>query len=174
MVWKDRGLAKVLAKLQRAGQVAGAVGVFGEKAAETHPLRENITVGEVAIINEYGSKRAGVPRRSFLKSTFDGNRGRIQQLIATGVRRIVEGADITPEQMFHDVGEKIANAVKQTIARGDVPPPDAPRTVRDKGHDETLVNTGALEHAIDHTIIKNEGGVLINVGKLPNALEGGE
>jgi hypothetical protein len=171
MVWKDKGLAEILAKLKRAGEIAGGVGVYGEKAEEPHPLRQNITVGEVAIINEYGSKRAHVPRRSFLKSTFDGNRENIRVKMASGVHRIVEG-QITPEQMFHEIGSKIADAVKETIRRGDVPPENDPATIKDKGHDNTLVHTGTLERAIDHTIVRREGNVLVNAGKLPEVLEG--
>lgn len=172
LVWKDKGLKEILSRLSTAGKIAGGVGVFGAKAEETHPLRDNITVGEVAIINEYGSERAGVPRRSYLKSTLDGNRDSIRAQMASGVHRIVEG-QITPEQMYHEVGAKIADAVKQTIAHGGISPQDAERTIKDKGHDLTLVNTGTLENAIDHTIVKNEGGVVVDVGKLTAAIGGG-
>jgi len=149
----DKGLKEVLRKIDAAGKFITRVGVLNPQASEPHPLRQNITVGEVAIINEYGSSRAGVPKRSFLKSTFTEQRDRLYIALLRAARIVIAG-NAQPQAALHAVGTEMVKAVIDTIAKN-VPPPNQPHTVDEKGHDHALIHTETLMHSISADVISS-------------------
>lgn len=105
-----------------------------------------MSVGELAAIHELG---AGVPRRSFLRDTFD------QDLAQTkkALRRIARAASSGrhPQRASDHFGKEAAASFVEAI-NANIPPPLKPATVAKKGHDLALVETGTLRGHIDHDV----------------------
>ena len=138
---RDRGAKSIERKMR--GQRKLRVGVLGSKAERTYP-NSNLTVGEVARLNELGTDT--VPARSFLRDWADENKSKIaRQLVADTHRAIFANED--EEAALGKRGREYAREVVGRIKRR-IPPPNAPATLRKKRGDVPLVDTGTLIDSI--------------------------
>lgn len=130
------------------GSVELKVGVM---SGATNP-KSSIPVAEYATYNEYGAhietdtKSFDIPARSFLRGTLDLNEDRYVSGLA---QTLAEGVD--PEIALELLGQVIEDDVKQAIETWE-DPPNSPRTIRKKGRDMPLRDTGSLYRAITHTV----------------------
>lgn len=152
VTYKDTGLKALKARLRTLTRADTRVGILGDNAFREHPLRRDLTVGQVGTINEYGSAAAGVPRRSFLKSTAQANHGTVITFMAQAVRAAISGSSSL--DAMHRMGEHFVKLVVGRIMSGSTPPPNAPFTVLMKGHDRTLQDTLTLAHSITYDVIE--------------------
>lgn len=150
----DKGLREILKLVTDSGRLVARVGVLDPQASQVHPLRNDITIGEVAVINEFGTEH--VPRRSYLKRTVQHRREEIRTAMGSMAARIVEGAK--PRAELQNFGRRFVGEVKHTI-ESDVPPPNAPMTIKEKGHDHTLIHTLTLLESISHDVVKRSSEV---------------
>lgn len=105
------------------------------------------TLVDVATVNEFGSRDGRIPERSFLRSTIDRNRtAYLVKLGAAGLRALVGGrAGLVAA--LHRLGLEVATDVRRTIITLRTPP-NAASTVRRKGSDNPLVDTGRLAQSV--------------------------
>ena len=108
------------------------VGVFDEKVAE------------YALINEFGTER--IPQRSFLRSTMDENQNAV---ITEYVKAYNETQDF--DLAMESAGEFLKNKVIAKITSGEFPP-NAPATIKKKGTNQPLIDTGTLINSIDYVV----------------------
>jgi hypothetical protein len=151
VIYKDRGFAEILSRVAAAGSTRVRVGVLPEDAEKTHPLRDNISIGAVALMNEFGSVRAGVPERSFIRSTAHRIQGEMPARMVEAARRVVfekESAAVALDLP----GAVFAEEIRHTINEG-VEPENADATVDEKGHDHTLIHTRTLIDSISHDVV---------------------
>lgn len=161
VTWKDAGFNAIQFAVSQLGKVEARVGVLGAEANRTHPLRNNLTVGDVALLNELGSDRAGVPRRSFLVSTLIKKKRKIVDILI-GVARATIFNKVPPGISLATAGNTVALDVVDQILTGATPPPNAPMTVAMKGHDMTLIDTSTLVHSISSDVVTSEGATLMD------------
>lgn len=138
-----------LAKALRARPVVriGVLGAGGE-------ARDDLTQAELAAIHEFGAPRANVPERSFLRSTADAKRLEWLALLERTLRLVTAGR-LEVEAALGIVGQKAVADVVARIRRGaGIPPPLQPATIRRKGSDRPLVDTGRLVQSISYEIRK--------------------
>lgn len=154
VVYKDKGLIEILARVAKSATIGARVGVVGAEADRIHPLRGDLTIGEVAMINEMGSPAAGVPQRSFLRSTFDQHRSLVEQAKLAAVKVVFAGESAVAA--LHTAGQALVKEVVKTIDRG-VPPPQAQSTIDKKGHDHTLIDTHTLRDSINSDVVSRSG-----------------
>jgi hypothetical protein len=158
MRWTDTGWARIYEAAKRDSSIHVKAGVVGSAGQATHPLRGNIAVGDVAMMNEFGSAAAGIPQRSFIRSAllwsakaqseFRHQMAQVsRQVLLQGVPRRIA---------MQKVGEWAVRLIRARILEN-VPPPNAPRTVAEKGHDHALINTDTLYDAIDYEIARGLG-----------------
>lgn len=110
-----------------------------------------LTNTEVAIINEYGDKNT--PARSFMRRTLSWRapaRLEINKIFKESVPLVLRG-QMTARQVNVQLGEMMVAAVRKTID-SDVPPPNKPSTVRQKGHGLTLRETWQMYNALDYKV----------------------
>jgi len=126
-----------------------AVGVFKESG-------ENVRIR--AIVNEYGTTKAGknrnivIPERSFLRSTFNKNYKKISKKFSKIPKLIRSGRfDVTRELRLIGLYQK--NQIKKTIIRFK-DPGNALSTIKNKGFDNPLIETGQLLKSISFKILK--------------------
>lgn len=130
---------------------------------------EELTIAEIALVNEYGTEDQTIPARPAHRSTFDRRREEIQREAFEALTKIVLDRTVTPEQALTAMGMKHGIEIRNTITAGEeVPPPNAPSTVRrkeaagewNKGGKaqaagfgaRTLVDTGATVDAISFAV----------------------
>lgn len=150
---KDNGASTVLAN---AGvRLRVSVGVIGAKAAGQHDgAPPGTTIAEIAEKHELG---LGVPERSFLRAYVDANEAEIKKDLRAAFQQILRGK-FTPKRAAEILGLRHVGGIQQYIADKKVVPPLSPVTIRIKGSDVPLIDTGQLRSAITHVVEKVLGG----------------
>lgn len=130
------------------------VGVLASQGGgATHP-GSDITMIELAAIHEFGSPAAGIPERSFIRSTF-ADQNKLLTVLRGVAKSIVEGKS-TIKRGLGLVGVWAAAAVKATITEGKVEPPLEASTIAAKGSSLPLVDTGRLLGSITHEVVEGK------------------
>jgi len=151
--FRDLGWRDILSRVKTATSSSVRVGIQEPEAAKIHPGREDITILEVGMINEFGSEAADVPERSFLRSTMREKEGEIVELEAEAAYKVV--MEQVPAHIALDrVGKITAEFVQRKILDDRVPPPNAPATIAKKGFDHPLVESGVLAESITHRVVR--------------------
>ena len=87
-----------------------------------------------------------IPERSFLRSTFDSENGRIMEQTERAIGQVIEGK-MSADDMLDLCGQQFATAIKDKIVEISTPP-NHPYTVEQKGSSNPLVDTGGLVESI--------------------------
>lgn len=139
---------KLRAKMRGLENAHVRVGIFGTEAHDGHFL-----MVELAAVHEFGSSRAGIPERSFIRRTFKEQEHAAATVIARVAKAIVTDK-ITVEHGLDILGTWGADQVKRTVTQGTgVPPPLAQSTIDRKGSTRPLVDTGRLINAVTHKVV---------------------
>lgn len=145
---------KLVKKLGQLSQKRVKVGVLAETGGnQTHP-NSNLSLIELAGVHEFGSEKAGIPARSFIRSTSerpDVIRG-YQKIAAEQVTKVVDGE--SANAALETLGEYLTERTRETILDNKTSgPPLKPETVERKGFSTKLLDTGALADAIQHKVV---------------------
>lgn len=98
--------------------------------------------------NEFGTKR--IPARPFMRISTESNRRKYELNFIRDARRLSVGAT-TIRQVLDEAGREAAQDMKKTIDNF-VPPRNAASTVRKKGFDHPLIETGEMKDAITYKL----------------------
>ncbi len=144
---KGPGLAKLqklVAKLDREPECR--VGIF----AGGSRIGDEVSNVELGVIHEFGAPGAGIPERSFLRSTADRKRQEWLALMTRALGKAVDGK-LSVEAAIDLIGLKAVADVKASITRGTgIEPPLKAATIRRKGSSRPLVDTSQLLNSIVH------------------------
>jgi len=119
------------------------VGLHEEDAGGGDP--NNVEKG---YYNEFGTVNA--PARPFLRSTHDEKKMDWIRRIMTDFGQVLEQKK-TGQQMLQSVGQFASKDVRQAVIEWDTPA-NAPSTIRRKGFDDPLIETGEMRDAIDYKV----------------------
>ena len=149
---RDLGYAEILGKLSELAE--GAYVVVGiRSAAGGEDTGNGFNLASLAAVHEFGSEKAGVPERSFLRSVTDARREEIGDRAEAEVGRILDGGDVDRELEL--IGIEHAGKIQQAIADRTIGgPPNAEETIRRKKSDTPLIDTGRLRQSIDSEVRK--------------------
>lgn len=152
----DHGWNQLVAELLKlTDKSTVAVGIQGAEASAPH--EGGLTNAQLGTIHEFGAPGAGIPERSFLRSTVENNRTAYADLIAKGLDRVVRGA-LSVEQLLGLIGARVVADVKKTI-RGHIAPPLKTATIRRKGSSTPLIGrTGQLINSITWQVKRADEG----------------
>lgn len=143
----------VRAVAQMAGNVK--VGVIASKGGNAPASSGDISLVELAAIHEFGAPAAGIPERSFIRSTMTEKKSELVAVQTKLVGKIIAGS-LTVDQALNVLGTWAAAEVKKSITSKDIPPPLKPKTIAAKGSSKPLVDTGKLLNAISYEVSKGE------------------
>lgn len=101
------------------------------------------SVAQVAFWNEYGT--ATIPPRPFFRNTIAEHKDEWPKQAAEMLE--ANGGDV--RQALADIGEVVKGQIKMTI-QDFREPPNAAATVKKKGFDKPLIDTGTLWRSIDY------------------------
>lgn len=131
----DRGFDKLkqLGRQLRDGNTYCKVGIIGDKKnAGDVRGKGGITTVDLALVHEFGSPSRHIPERSWIRSTFDQQTVKLNNLSKFYVRKIYEGK-LTPERALGLLGAEFAADIKNRVTQGSpIPPPNAERTINAK------------------------------------------
>ncbi len=150
-----RKLDQLVKRLQNAHV---KVGILASKGGRTPHPDSDLSMIEIAAVHEFGSPKAGVPQRSFIRSAFDLDE--LRKVTAMVGSRILIGR-VSFRAALAVLGQWGVAQVQANIARG-IDPPLAAATLekrrriqkRRKGRDIPLINTGRLRQSIAYEIVE--------------------
>ncbi len=109
---------------------------------------DGVDLLDVAMWNELGTSRA--PSRPFMRKSVDENADKISAFLKAQLQKLARG-ETTAEQILKAVGVFQKGLVQAKIRDGDFAP-NAPRTIRRKGSDKPLIDTGRMRQSVNFVI----------------------
>lgn len=152
-VFDDKPFEEFLVAVKAFARDSLVVGVVGPEANRIHPTSHGqLQTWQIGALQEFGSRDGHIRPRPFVGNTIK-TPGLVLGALGMAARKVVNKQS-TPFRALAEAGEKISNAMKETLLAG-VPPDNKPATVDWKGHGDTLIGlTGALYDAIGFAIRK--------------------
>lgn len=136
----DLGMEQLIHDLDSMGVPLVSVGVRGDTDSD---------LVTIAAANEFGTRDGHVPERSFLRSTADAHQAKYLDMLRDAVDDVLDGR--SPDRSLRRLGSVAVGDVQRTI-RDIKQPPNAPSTIRKKGSDNPLIDTGRLRQSIEYAI----------------------
>lgn len=144
----DHGYSNLVSVLSRGGMKL-KVGIFPDgEGAKIYD--SGATVADVGFWAEEGTKNQ--PPRRWFSGWFRGNKDLLAFWIKGEMRRVIMDKQTT-EEALNRIGKKVVGGIQKGILQG-VPPPNAPLTVKRKGHGHMLIETGKFIQAIAYRILR--------------------
>lgn len=143
---KYTGLHKRMKKLFNAKDPHVKVGILLAKGGGK--TREGgITMVELAAIHEFGSPKANIPQRSFIRSAFQ-DPTELQKISTRVVKALIDGK-VDLSEALDIIGSWGATQVRNNVTQGDgIAPPLKPETVQKKGSSRPLIDTGRMINSV--------------------------
>lgn len=110
-----------------------------------------VDMAQIAMFNELGT--ATSPSRPFLRMSVDENEDKIRAMGGKNLRDVTSGG--TAETVLKQTGAFGVSLVQEKIGSGSFEP-NAPSTVRKKGSDHPLIDTGRMRQSVKY-VIKKKG-----------------
>ena len=139
---KDLGWKRIVSKMRFINGKEIRAGVLPSAGNG----KKGVPIAEYATYNEYGTKK--IPSRPFMATSADENKG-WSTSVKNAVKGIIDGAEVISQ--MNTVGEKMKTDIKKNIGTYRFKPLK-PATVKKKGHDIQLIDSGALYDAIDFEV----------------------
>ena len=146
VVVRDLGWQRIVLELARMENAVVDVGVHSDAGSS----KEGTPIAAYGAYNEYGAPKAGVPERSFMRSTFDETIPKLNRIREKALETVYLGR-LTAEQAAAALGEQHQGDIQRKIRSG-VPPPNKPATIKRKGSSTTLNDDGLLRQSIRYEV----------------------
>lgn len=123
-------------------------GLSREEAETTNAPK--LSVGEIALVHEFGSDDGRIPERSMIRSTHDKNQRAWWELTRSMKIKLLT-LQINIPKALGILGETIKTAIQGTIRRGGDPlVPNAPSTIAAKGSTHPLVDSAQMLNSVTY------------------------
>lgn len=136
-------------QLRQLARMEVRVGYQAGEAADD----DGVDMCDIAAWNELGTEHS--PARPFLRQTVENNESKINAFCAREARKMFEGG--TAEQCLDKIGVFMKGLVQKTIRDGEFEP-NAASTIRKKGSDKPLIDTGRMRQSVNYHIKPKDGG----------------
>lgn len=132
-------------ELERLSKLEVQVGFqAGEKTYE-----DGTDLVDVAAYNEYGS--SDTPARPFMKQSFENHEDELQKACDRVNQTLNRGG--TAEAGLKELGVFVKGLVQEEIVDGGFEP-NAPSTIKKKGSEQPLIDTGTMRQSVNYVIKK--------------------
>lgn len=129
--------------LKKAGKpVALSVGFLGDA---TYP--DGTGVAEVAIYNEFGRPSVGQPPRPFFRNAIAKNKSKWAPNLATALKMTNNDAKLSLRFLGEEIKAEIVESINEFTS-----PPLAESTIKAKGFDKPLIDTGLMRDSVDYKV----------------------
>lgn len=120
---------------------------IGVQAGESYP--DGTAVVDAAMWNELGTVH--IPSRPFIRDSVDAHADEINSDLEKAAKSLINGS--STEDVLNTLGELHTNRMVKEIKNGDFAP-NSDSTIKRKGSDKPLIDTGTLWQSIHHIIAK--------------------
>ncbi len=132
-------------ELERLSKLEVQVGFqAGEKTYE-----DGTDLVDVAAYNEYGT--SDTPARPFMKQSFENHEDELQKACDRVNQTLNRGG--TAEAGLKELGVFVKGLVQEEIVDGGFEP-NAPSTIKKKGSEQPLIDTGTMRQSVNYVIKK--------------------
>lgn len=114
---------------------------------ETARYPDGKSVAMIAAVNEFGAPSRGQPPRPFFRNMIAAKKGEWPRAISD----LLKANEYDAERTLKISGAAIAGQLRQSITDL-VSPPLAPSTIRRKGFDKPLIDTGHMLNSVDFEV----------------------
>ena len=146
VVDKDLGWKKILRNMRKIDAKAVKVGI--QDGDKTSDGKESLAY--IASLHEFGSPGGKIPERSFIRTAIDKNEHKINNL-SDGLALKILDRSVTVRGALDLIGLKVTGMIQEQITDGDYVPL-APATIKRKGSDKPLIDTGHMFQSVRHVI----------------------
>lgn len=113
---------------------------------------DGVEIVDIAAFNELGTE--DIPSRPFIRGSVDNNKEKIGQFMVQEASEIQQGKSAA--QVLKAVGVFQKGVVQEEITNGNFVP-NLPATIKRKGSDKPLIDTGRMRQSVQYTITDKEG-----------------
>lgn len=138
---------KYFRELQKMTEMEVRVGFQGDEKYE-----DGTSIAEVAAHNELGS--SDTPERPFMRQSFENHESELQAACDAANRLVSSGG--SADQALQQIGVVAKGLVQEEIDNGDFAP-NAESTIRKKGSEQPLIDTGTMRQSVNF-VVKRRGG----------------
>ena len=154
-VTKDK-FNEVFKKLKKLAGKDVLIGVPQEKsgrevAEDLGESKSLITNAELMFIHTNGSELLNIPKRPTIEPTIEQNRDAIAKKIKKIVLDIVNTNTDNSDAELEKIGLWLVNKVRAKFGSEELAP-NAPSTIKAKGSDRPLIDTGQLRNSVTYVI----------------------
>ncbi len=128
------------------------IGFQAGKKMHTDEDGKEVDVAEIAAFNELGTSTS--PSRPFLRQSVDDNKDKISAMCERAAKDLANGG--SAEQGLKKLGAFGVSLVQEKIRNGSFKP-NAESTIKAKGSDKPLIDTGQMRQSV-HYVIRQKGG----------------
>lgn len=139
---KDLGMNAIIKQIKKLEGSHTDVGLFGSGGGPADNLAAR------AVVHEYGSVAAGIPKRPYNRKAFDDNLRELKIVITELYNMLLERR-ITARILLEKTGEHHTTVIKDTVNKGGFEP-NKPATIRAKGSSRPLVDTADMRNRTEH------------------------
>lgn len=136
--------------LQELKALASKQVTVGFKAGEVFDA-DGMDVAKKAAINEYGTDT--IPARPFMRQTIENHVDELTKYCQSMAKSVKNRG--SADEVLQGIGEHLVKMVRDEIENGEFEP-NAPSTIRRKGSDKPLIDTGQMKDAVRYFIIEGE------------------
>ena len=148
----DLGMEKIRAQIAALAELSIKAGILEDAGS-----RDGVPVAEYAAWNEYGvpgtEEKWAIPPRPFIRGYVDDNGEKIKNIQEMLVAQVIDGK-IDPDTAADKLGKNTKEGIKHYIKTSSNFTPNAPATVKRKGTNRPLVETGLLRRSVNYKVVK--------------------
>lgn len=133
--------------LKELGQLEVRIGIQQGESSE-----DGVDLVDIAMFNELGTVH--IPSRPFLRDSVDANADQINSFLQSMKKELLRGG--SAEDVLKKIGVFQKGLIQEQIVKGNFAP-NSEATIRKKGSDTPLVDTGRMRQSINYVIQQKEG-----------------
>lgn len=149
----DLGFNAIMQEIEELSKTSLLVGI--QEKAKTVSQTKNgrsqkpgLSVAEYAAKNEFGTNK--IPQRSFMRTAFDENIDKIEEVTADQYGKIIDGT-IAIAQGLGIIGQVMTALIQRKIQAIQFPP-NSPATIAMKGSSKPLIDFGQMVKSVTYAI----------------------
>jgi len=123
---------------------------------------------DIALWNELGTST--IPSRPFMRDAADKHKDQVMTFLEQQFAMLATG-QTNAEGMMKSIGVYLVRLVQAEIRDGDFEP-NAPSTIKRKGSDHPLIDTGTMRQSVNYVISKDDKNGDVNYVPLEDGTEG--
>lgn len=144
---RDLGLERILEEMRALDGAVVKVGIQDDAGVHDE---SNLTIAEIAYINEYGTSDGRIPARPAHRQAFDDNQNSLSNIKARLVKGVQNGR-IDSTRALKILGETHQANIQDSITNLSTPA-NAPATIERKGSSNPLIDTGQTRQSVRYVI----------------------